>query len=35
MSGDSISDISEKVSFEDNKEIEKNIFSKKSYKLQY
>ena len=29
MSGDSISDISEKVSFEDNKEIEKNIFSKK------
>ena len=29
MSDDSISDISDKVSFEDNKEIEKNIFSKK------
>ena len=29
MSDDSISDISDKVYFEDNKEIEKNIFSKK------
>ena len=29
MSEDSISDISDKVSFNDNKEVEKNIFSKK------